>query len=176
MKSKTQLIAHDKEVYDIAFACGKDVFGTVGADGSLRMFDLRSLEHSTILYESPDLSPLLRIAWNKQEPNYLATILTDCSKAIILDIRVPSLPLAELVGHRGAVNSIAWAPNSAHHICTGSDDKQAYIWDITTKPKPMEEPILAFSAGGEINKLEWCPSHGHCVGICFNNFVQVLKV
>lgn len=42
-----QLIAHDKEVYDIAFACGKDVFGTVGADGSLRMFDLRSLEHST---------------------------------------------------------------------------------------------------------------------------------
>lgn len=84
---KTQLIAHDKEVYDIAFACGKDVFGTVGADGSLRMFDLRALEHSTILYESPSLSPLLRIAWNKQDPNYLATILTDSSKAIILDIR-----------------------------------------------------------------------------------------
>lgn len=76
LQPKTQLIAHDKEVYDIAFACGKDVFGTVGADGSLRMFDLRSLEHSTILYESPDLTPLLRIAWNKQDPNYLATILT----------------------------------------------------------------------------------------------------
>jgi WD repeat-containing protein 68 len=30
------------------------------------MFDLRSLEHSTVLYESPDLTPLLRIAWNKQ--------------------------------------------------------------------------------------------------------------
>jgi len=41
MAPKTQLIAHDKEVYDIAFACGKDIFGTVGADGSLRMFDLR---------------------------------------------------------------------------------------------------------------------------------------
>jgi WD repeat-containing protein 68 len=41
MTPKTQLIAHDKEVYDIAFACGKDIFGTVGADGSLRMFDLR---------------------------------------------------------------------------------------------------------------------------------------
>jgi hypothetical protein len=41
MVPKTQLIAHDKEVYDIAFACGKDIFGTVGADGSLRMFDLR---------------------------------------------------------------------------------------------------------------------------------------
>lgn len=39
---KTQLIAHDKEVYDIAFAAGgAHVFGTVGADGSVRMFDLR---------------------------------------------------------------------------------------------------------------------------------------
>lgn len=43
MAPKTQLIAHDKEVYDIAFACGKDIFGTVGADGSLRLFDLRRL-------------------------------------------------------------------------------------------------------------------------------------
>ena len=29
----TQLIAHDKEVYDIAFAQGKNVFASVGADG-----------------------------------------------------------------------------------------------------------------------------------------------
>jgi hypothetical protein len=47
----------------------------------------RSLEHSTILYETPDLTPLLKLAWNKQDPNYLATILTDSPKAIILDIR-----------------------------------------------------------------------------------------
>jgi WD repeat-containing protein 68 len=45
------------------------------------------LEHSTVVYETPDLSPLLRLAWNKQDPNYLATILTDSSKAVILDIR-----------------------------------------------------------------------------------------
>ena len=37
----TQLIAHDKEVLDVAFSTGKDVFGTVGADGSFRTFDLR---------------------------------------------------------------------------------------------------------------------------------------
>lgn len=32
-KATTQLIAHDKEVYDIAFARGQDVFASVGADG-----------------------------------------------------------------------------------------------------------------------------------------------
>jgi DDB1- and CUL4-associated factor 7 len=48
----TQLIAHDKEVYDVAWSpSSRDVFASVGADGSVRMFDLRSLEHSTILYE-----------------------------------------------------------------------------------------------------------------------------
>ena len=37
-----------------------------------------------ILYESPDLSPLLKIEWNKLDPNYIATIQTDSYKAIIL--------------------------------------------------------------------------------------------
>lgn len=64
-QAKTQLIAHDKEVYDLAFAPSTDVFASAGADGSVRMFDLRSLEHSTIIYESPELVPLLRLCWNK---------------------------------------------------------------------------------------------------------------
>lgn len=52
LTAKTQLIAHDKEVYDVRFMSGSvDVFASCGADGSVRMFDLRSLEHSTIIYE-----------------------------------------------------------------------------------------------------------------------------
>ena len=46
----TQLIAHDKEVYDINFAKEKDIFASVGADGSVRQFDLRDLKHSSVLY------------------------------------------------------------------------------------------------------------------------------
>ena len=57
-------------MYDLAFASGTNVFASVGADGSVRMFDLRSLEHSTIIYESCDGQggspvPLIRLAWNK---------------------------------------------------------------------------------------------------------------
>ncbi len=176
MTPKTQLIAHDKEVYDIAFACGQDVFGTVGADGSLRMFDLRSLEHSTILYESPDLSPLLRLAWNKKDPNYLATILSDSPKAIISDIRVPSVPVAELIGHHAPINGIVWAPHSPYHICTCSDDRNSLIWDMTKTPKIIEEPILAYQAGGEINQVQWSVAHEEWVSIAFNDCVQILRV
>jgi WD repeat-containing protein 68 len=79
-QAKTQLIAHDKEVYDIAFA-SRSVFGSVGAEGSVRLFDLRSLEHSTIIYETgqgtDSQKPLLRLAWNKSDPNFIATVPLD---------------------------------------------------------------------------------------------------
>jgi len=101
-------VAHNIPIYDIAFARGTDLFASVGADGSVRMFDLRNLEHSTIIYESPDQSSLLRLCWNRQDDYYLATMSMDSSKVIILDIRVPALPAAELSGHSSCINSLAW--------------------------------------------------------------------
>lgn len=56
LTAKTQLIAHDKEVFDVKFCANSvDVFVSCGADGSVRMFDLRSLEHSTIIYEPSEV-------------------------------------------------------------------------------------------------------------------------
>ena len=174
--ARTQLIAHDREVFDLAFARGKDVFASVGADGSVRMFDLRSLEHSTIIYESPDLEPLLRLEWNKQDPNYMCTFMLDSRRTIILDIRVPSLPVAELGGHLGCVNATAWAPHSSCHICTAGDDSQALIWDLSAMPKrPVDDPILAYNADGEINNLQWSASQPDWVSIAFDDKLQIRK-
>ncbi len=176
-KVKTQLIAHDKEVFDIAWcARSKDLFATVGADGSLRMFDLRSLEHSTIMYETPGGSPLLRLSWNSLDTNYLATFATDSTKAVVLDTRMPALPVAELGGHTAAVNGVSWAPHSACHICTVSDDYQALIWDLSVLPKPIEDPILAYTAEAEVSNMTWSPALCDWVNIAFDNKVQVLRV
>lgn len=73
----TQLIAHDKEVYDISFSPEKNLFASVGADGSCRQFDLRNLEHSTVLYETENSTPLLKLAWNKNDLNQVAVIAMD---------------------------------------------------------------------------------------------------
>ncbi len=43
----TQLIAHDREVYDIAWG-GLGVFATVSADGSVRVFDLRWVQRQRV--------------------------------------------------------------------------------------------------------------------------------
>lgn len=47
----TQLIAHDKEVYDISFSPDKNLFASVGADGSCRQFDLRLMGGCMTIYE-----------------------------------------------------------------------------------------------------------------------------
>lgn len=139
----TQLIAHDREVYDVDWCPGSsDVFASVGADGSVRVFDLRSLEHSTIIYETagpPPASsrpgtgmssrssrdgstagggnqglaaPLLRIAFNPWDANYLATFHLESDSIQILDVRAPGLPILELKGHKAGINAVAWGPPS----------------------------------------------------------------
>lgn len=131
----TQLIAHDREVFDVAWLPGStDIFTSVGADGSLRAFDLRSLEHSTILYEtttgksraaaaagvqsSPSTrsgsAALLRIAFNPNDANYMATFHLDSADVQMLDMRSPGQPVAELRAHQGEVNAIGWGKSDSH--------------------------------------------------------------
>ena len=40
------------------------------------------------------------------------------SQVVILDVRVPSIPVARLCNHRASINGITWAPHSSCHICT----------------------------------------------------------
>ncbi|KAI8823157.1 WD40-repeat-containing domain protein [Fimicolochytrium jonesii] len=217
-QAKTQLIAHDREVYDVAFSRGSDVFASVGADGSLRMFDLRNLEHSTILYEagpvpsecripiSPpsssnsnttEILPLLRLAWNKQDPSYIATFQTDSSAILVMDIRVPAIPVAELRGHASLVTAVGWAPHSGGHLCSTGDDKQALIWDIsaptptssklasspTTTPSTsgnnkhiITDPILAYSADEPISQMSWSAAAPDWVAVSAGCGIQALRV
>lgn len=174
---ETQLIAHDKEVHDIAWG-EAGVFASVSADGSVRVFDLRDKEHSTIIYESPQPdTPLLRLAWNKQDLRYMATILMDSNKIVILDIRSPTLPVAELERHRASVNAISWAPVSCQHICSAGDDSQALIWELPTVAGPNGiDPMSMYSAAAEINQLQWSAAMPDWIAIAFANKMQLLKV
>jgi WD repeat-containing protein 68 len=174
----TQLIAHDREVYDVAWLPNStDIFVSVGADGSLRAFDLRSLEHSTILYETPPpknqpptgrppSSPLLRIAFNPGDPNYMSTFHQDGSDIQILDMRSPGAPVMELRAHRAPINAAGWSSTERGLVATAggcfgffsiaflmvgptpfiADDCQLLVWDISPHaPAPAPSPRNASS-------------------------------
>ena len=183
---ETQLIAHDKAVHDIAWG-EAGVFASVSADGSVRVFDLRDKEHSTIVYESPRPdTPLLRLAWNRFDLRYMAALLMDSSAVVVLDIRAPGVPVAELHRHRACVNAVAWAPQASRHLCSAGDDGQALIWELPeTAPAPAPaaavpaegiDPVLVYDAGAEINQLQWAAAHPDWMAIAFENKVQLLRV
>ncbi|KAG8533093.1 uncharacterized protein KY384_001876 [Bacidia gigantensis] len=155
LTAKTQLIAHDKEVFDVRFCANSvDVFVSCGADGSVRMFDLRSLEHSTIIYEPSEKGndsktaspsnispppnqqsisqspPLLRLAASPHDAHLLATFSQDSNLIRILDVRQPGQALLELRGHASAINCIEWSPSRRGTLASGGDDSMVLIWDL----------------------------------------------
>lgn len=90
------------------------------------------------------------------------------------------MPVSVLKNHTGSVNGIAWAPHSTCHLVTAgpiphphiyanqfflatglqpimqsnfgtlAEDCQALIWDVHQIPRAVEDPILAYAAGGEV--------------------------
>lgn len=62
-------------------------------------------------------------------------------QVVVLDIRFPTLPVAELQRHQACVNALAWAPHSSCHICTAGDDSQALIWDLSSMSQSMDQGL-----------------------------------
>ncbi|KAI9856088.1 MAG: hypothetical protein M1824_005683 [Vezdaea acicularis] len=168
LTAKTQLIAHDKEVFDVRFCANSvDVFVSCGADGSVRMFDLRSLEHSTIIYEpsekgdkesgsgkmSPTTAqqtmtyspPLLRLAASPHDAHLLATFSQDSNIIRILDVRQPGQALLELQGHSASVNCIEWSPSRRGTLATGGDDSLVLLWDLLNQGNAAATPTASIN-------------------------------
>ncbi|EDO17368.1 hypothetical protein Kpol_1060p24 [Vanderwaltozyma polyspora DSM 70294] len=142
---RTQLIAHDSEVFDVKFlAHSTQLFASCGGDGSVRVFDLRSLAHSTIIYESnsdqngsdtltdneKSPSALLRLQPSPSDPNVMATFALDSKSILILDMRNPGSPVLTLEGHSAAVNQIKWHPKKSNVLLSCGDDCQVLYWDL----------------------------------------------
>jgi len=110
----------------------------------------------------------------------MAALLMDSSAVVVLDIRAPGVPVAELHRHAGCVNAVAWAPQAARHLCSAGDDGQALIWELPEMPAavPTEgiDPVLVYDAGAEINQLQWVSGHPDWMGIAIENKVQLLRV
>jgi len=187
-KIETQLIAHDKAVFDIAFA-QSFLFASCGADGSVRLFDQRNLEHSTIIYESCPASPLLRLSWNKINRNHLATVAMDAPGVTIIDIRRPSLAYMNLSHREACANAVVWAPHSRNHLLCGTQDGQALLWDVkeasclseTTLPdagmgRPRPPPLLVHGCGQELYQAQWPASHPDWVAVGSGSRAEVLQI
>ncbi|TIB72777.1 hypothetical protein E3Q23_01256 [Wallemia mellicola] len=192
----TQLIAHDREVYDVQWLPrSSDIFVSVGADGSLRAFDLRSLEHSTILYETTpptsssdkkrSNSPLLRLEFNPHDSNYLATFKHGSGEINILDMRSPGAPVTNIKGHNGNISSISWKSDGSL-LATGSDDRTVQVWDInkskrsnnsSSKANVVTESIANHKSAYQVHSIEWSKrKNSNWIAMASNYQIKLLKL
>lgn len=56
------------------------------------------------------------------------------------------------------------------------DDHQALIWDISQMPRAIEDPLLAYTAEGEINQIQWASTQPDWIAICYNSCLEILRV
>ena len=160
--------------YDLAFhAKDGDIFGTVGEDGKLRIFDVRSLKRVSIVHET-DRS-LFRLIWNPQNPLYVGVLFSESSDVMVLDLRSSREPVLSLSGHTAQVNAIAWAPQSANHMCTVSDDKQANVWDFS-RQTAVTEPMLSYGTDSKINNVAWSAAQNSHIALAAGKRLQILRV
>ena len=167
LTAKTQLIAHDKEVFDVRFcAHSADIFVSCGADGSVRMFDLRSLEHSTIIYEPSD----------KIDKSMLYILPCPCESSLFLHLQLTPLPSLldsstppyhsptrqqqqqqqQTLAYSPPLLRIATSPHDAHLLATFSQDSSAIrILDVR---QPGQALLELHGHQAALNCVEWSPS------------------
>ena len=171
---KTQLIAHDKEVFDIQFGKEENIFISGGADGSVRLFDLRNLDHSTIIYETKGNSAINKLAWNLQTSNLIAALSLDKNIIYIFDSRMnTNVSLDELNLHKEPVTGFVWAPDNISQLCSVSEDCNVIISNVNTESSQNNN--VSYTAPFPINNVDWCKVIPEWIGITFKNRVQLLR-
>ena len=171
---KTQLIAHDKEVFDIQFGKEENIFISGGADGSVRLFDLRNLDHSTIIYETKGNSAINKLAWNLQTSNLIAALSLDNNIIYIFDSRMnTNVSLDELNLHKEPVTGFVWAPDNISQLCSVSEDCNVIISNVNNESSQNNN--VSYTAPFPINNVDWCKVIPEWIGITFKNRVQLLR-
>ncbi|KAG1708402.1 hypothetical protein DVH05_025080 [Phytophthora capsici] len=177
-----RIVTHDTEVYDIAFSSSDPKkFSAVGGDGSLRLFDLRSLDGSIITYIHPDATPLLRLAWNKRDDRFIATFADDSSKISVIDLRRPLIPMTELDHHKAPVNSMSWSPHSRYDLCSAGEDNTAFVYDICAQMTRSGENVdgrcySLLTSDEPINQIRWSPTEPNCIALCDEKALHVVQM
>ena len=145
-----------------------DVFVSCGADGSVRMFDLRSLEHSTIIYEPSEKQDSKNCAFlssylTQAEYTKLTVFVASLTPSTTNDSHSPTRSGLQSAASTSAAQQtltnpppllrIAASPFDAHLLATFSQDSSVIrVLDVR---QPGQALLELKGHAGSVNCIEW---------------------
>lgn len=103
------------------------LFGSVGEDKFIHLFDTRSLKSPTSIIQRN--AAVNTIAFSNHSSNLFAVGLDD-STIELFDIRNPKQKLHTIMGHSESITSLEWDPHNDGILASGSQDRRVILWDI----------------------------------------------
>ena len=165
------LISNDKECYQINFVEATSHFYTCGADGCIRLFDLRNLTEYNKIYNSNQT--IMKIEINQLNNNFLSFITLNSNEINIIDLRNYGMIYKTLYYHKDSVNKSIWVPQSDYCLVSVGDDKNAVYWNIQNLNG--NENIMLYNSDFEIENCAFCENNNY-IGITGDKKVRILKV
>nr|CAB3454087.1 unnamed protein product [Digitaria exilis] len=177
--------AHEDLVEDVAWHLkDENIFGSVGDDCKLMMWDLRTNkpEQSIAAHEKEVNS----LSFNPFNEWILATASGDATVKLF-DMRKLSRSLHTFDNHEGEVFQVEWNPNLGTVLASSAADKRVMIWDVNRIGDEQSEedaddgpPELLFVHGGhtaKISELSWNPSEKWVIAsVAEDNILQIWEM
>ena len=119
-------------------------------DHTAKIFDCRSPSDTVKSWTLP--GEVERVSWNSHNQFYFVAT-TDNGGLHYMDVRTEKIVFS-LDAHDDAVTGIAFSPSVPGCLVTGSSDKIAKVWDISSN-----KPKLVFEKGLKIGGIQCCGSN-----------------
>ncbi|XP_047310618.1 WD-40 repeat-containing protein MSI2-like [Impatiens glandulifera] len=185
LNAKNVYEAHKDVVGDVSWNLkNENIFGSVGDDGSLIIWDLRtSTPQQSVQAHEKEVNYL---SFNSYNEWVVATASSDATVGLF-DIRKLTSPLHVMSGHTEEVFQVEWDPNHETVLASSADDRRLIVWDINRIGDEQLEgeaedgvSELLFSHGGhkaKISDFSWNKNEAWVISsVAEDNALQVWQM
>lgn len=146
---QTSFEGHTASVEDVVWSPTQaTVFGSCGADNTVRIWDIRQKKKPQITVVAHDADVNV-IAWNPLGAQNLLLSGSDDASFKVWDLRkfgsATPEPVAHFKWHTGPITSLEWHPTDVAMLAVSSADKQVTLWDMGLE---ADDDILSITVGG----------------------------
>ncbi|KAL0246969.1 hypothetical protein GEMRC1_008175 [Eukaryota sp. GEM-RC1] len=178
--------AHEDKIEDVAFhPKTSDIIGSVGDDGKLVLYDLRTkaVANSTVAHQG---HPCNALSWSLHRDTLLLTAGGD-GDVKLFDTRALSQSLYTFSGHSEEVFGVSFSLHSESIFASSGADRRIAMWDMekigasqTSEEAEDGPPELLFLHGGHTNRVSdfsWCPTEDWMIAsVDDDNVLQVWEM